>query len=141
MAFTGNFFCNTAKAGFLTGTYLPLSDTMKIALYDNTATLTAATIIYTTSGELPATGGYTTGGNTLTSPSIGTSTTTSWLTFDSPSWASATFTAYGALIYDLTRSSAAICVLDFGGAKTVASSTFTIQMPAAGASTALIRIA
>jgi hypothetical protein len=144
MAFTGNAFCTLAKVGFLTGTYIPLSDTMKIALYDNSATLTAATPSYTTSGELPATGNYTTGGNVLTGAAISSdnpSGTTAWLTFANSSWTTATFTAYGALIYDFTQSSAAIAVLDFGGAKTVTAGTFTVQFPVAAASTALIRIA
>jgi len=39
MAFTGNAFCTSAKVGFLTGTYTPLADTLKIALYTNSATL------------------------------------------------------------------------------------------------------
>jgi len=140
MAFTGNAFCTSAKVGFLTGTYTPLTDTMKIALYTNLATLDSTTTAYTSSGEVVGTG-YTAGGNTLVGNAISYSGTTAWITFNNSSWTVATFTARGALIYDSTRANAAIAVLDFGSDKTSTASTFTVQMPAAGATTALIRIA
>lgn len=140
MAFTGNAFCTSAKTGFLTGTYAPLTDTMKIALYTSSATLDATTTIYTTSGEVVGTG-YTAGGNTLAGASIGSSGTTSWITFSDSAWTTATITARGALIYDSSKSNAAIAVLDFGADKTSTAGTFTVQMPVAAASTALIRIA
>ena len=152
MAFTGNAFCTSAKVGFLTGTYAPLADTMKIALYTDAATLNAATTAYaapvdpaavpTSTGEVSTTGtGYTSGGNTLITPAISYSGTTAWLTFGNSSWTTATFTARGALIYDSSKSDAAIAVLDFGADKTATAGTFTVQMPVAAASTALIRIA
>ena len=140
MAFTGNAFCTSAKVGFLTGTYTPLTDTMKIALYTNLATLDSTTTAYTSSGEVVGTG-YTAGGNTLVGNAISYSGTTAWITFNNSSWTVATITARGALIYDSTRANAAIAVLDFGSDKTSTASTFTVQMPAAGATTALIRIA
>lgn len=140
MAFTGNAFCTSAKVGFLTGTYTPLADTMKIALYTNSATLDATTTIYTTSGEVVGTG-YTAGGNTLTGNAISSGGTTAWLTFSDSSWTTSTITARGALIYDSTQSNAAIAVLDFGADKVSTAGTFTVQMPVAAASTALIRIA
>lgn len=140
MAFTGNAFCTSAKVGFLTGTYVPLTDTMKIALYTNSATLDATTTAYTTSNEVVGTG-YTAGGNTLTGNAISSGGTTAWITFSDSSWTTATITARGALIYDSTQSNAAIAVLDFGADKTSTAGTFTVQMPVAAASTALIRIA
>ena len=140
MAFTGNAFCTSAKVGFLTGTYAPTTDTMKIALYTNSATLDATTTVYTTSGEVVGTG-YTAGGNTLTGNAISYSGTTAWITFSDSAWTTATITARGALIYDSSKSNAAIAVLDFGADKTSTAGTFTVQMPVAAASTALIRIA
>jgi len=140
MAFTGNAFCTSAKVGFLTGTYVPLTDTMKIALYTNSATLDATTTAYTTSGEVIGVG-YTAGGNTLTGNAISFSGTTAWITFSDSSWTNATIAARGALIYDSTRADAAIAVLDFGSDKTSTAGTFTVQMPVAAAATALIRIA
>ena len=140
MAFTGNAFCTSAKVGFLTGTYVPLTDTMKIALYTNSATLDATTTAYSATNEVVGTG-YTAGGNTLTGNAISYSGTTAWITFSDSAWTTATITARGALIYDSTRSNAAIAVLDFGADKTSTAGTFTVQMPVAAASTALIRIA
>jgi hypothetical protein len=150
MAFTGNAFCTSAKVGFLTGLYLPLTHTMKIALYTNLATLDATTLVYTAAANpaTPSTGevsnsgtGYTAGGNTLIGNAISSGGTTAFLTFSDSSWTTATFTARGALIYDSSASNAAIAVLDFGADKTVSGTTFTVQMPVASATTALIRIA
>lgn len=140
MAFTGNAFCTSAKVGFLTGTYVPLTDTMKIALYTNSATLDATTTVYSATDEVVGTG-YTAGGNTLTGNAISSGGTTAWITFSDSSWTTATITARGALIYDSSASNAAIAVLDFGADKTSTAGTFTVQMPVAAASTALIRIA
>ena len=140
MAFTGNAFCTSAKVGFLTGTYAPLTDTMKIALYTNSATLDATTTVYTTVNEVVGTG-YTAGGNTLAGNAISSASGTAWITFSDSSWTTATITARGALIYDSTQSNAAIAVLDFGADKTSTAGTFTVQIPVAAAATALIRIA
>ena len=145
MAFTGNAFCTSAKTGFLTGTYAPLSDTMKIALYTNLATLDATTTAYvptTGEGAYEVVGtGYTIGGNTLAGNAISYDGTTAWIDFSDSSWTTATITARGALIYDSSKSNAAIAVLDFGADKTSTAGTFTVQMPVAAASTTLIRIA
>ena len=50
-------------------------------------------------------------------------------------------TARGALIYNSSASNKAVAVLDFGEDKTATDGDFTVVMPAAGASTAIIRIA
>jgi hypothetical protein len=65
MAFTGNYTCNSFKSGLIDGDFDFDTDTFKIALYTNAATLNADTAVYTTSGEISASG-YTAGGNTLT---------------------------------------------------------------------------
>ena len=116
------------------------SDTIKIALYTSYAYLGAATTAYTTSGEVASGNGYTTGGETLTNPVIGTSGTTAYVDFDNPEWTSASFTTAGALIYnDTTAGDNAIAVLNFGGDFTVTSGTFRIVFPSPGAA-GLIRI-
>jgi len=116
------------------------SDTIKIALYTSSASLDAATTAYTTSGEVASGNGYTTGGETLTTPVIGTSGTTAYVDFDNPEWTSASFTTAGALIYnDTTAGNNAIAVLNFGGDFTVTSGTFRIVFPSPGAA-GLIRI-
>ena len=118
-------------------------DVFKIALFTSSATLGAATTAYSSTDEVSSSGtNYTTGGNTLTVSQVPTSTgTTAFLDFDDVTWASATITANGALIYNATQSNKAVAVLAFGGDKTSTAGNFTIQFPAAAASTAIIRIA
>jgi len=119
------------------------ADTFKIALYTSSATLSAATTAYTTSNEVSSSGtNYTAGGQTLVISQVPTSTsTTAWLDFDDITWASATLTANGALIYNATQGNKAVAVLAFGGDKTSTAGNFTIQFPAANSTTAILRIA
>jgi hypothetical protein len=132
--------CTSFKSEILQEGHQMDTDTLKIALYTSSASLAASTTAYTTSGEVASGNGYTTGGATLTSTTVGTSSTTAYFDAADPSWTSATFTANGALIYNDTNGDKAIAVLAFGGDFTVAGGTFTIVFPAAGAS-AIIRIA
>lgn len=126
------------KQDILLGVHDFDTDTIKMALYLATADLGAATTVYTTSGETSGTG-YTAGGKTLTGVTVLTSGTTAYVDFADPSWDPAAFTARGALIYNASKSNKAIAVLDFGADKT-ATTTFTVQMPANTATSALIRI-
>ena len=135
MAFQGNFTCNSFKEALFKGDVDFLVDTIKIALYDNTATLNASTTAYTTTGEVVATG-YTATGNTLTPSVTLGSDGIAYVDFADTSW-TATITARGALIYK--SSGTAICVLDFGSDKTSVT-TFTVQFPTNDSSSALIRL-
>lgn len=119
----------------------PGGNTFKIALYTSSATLDATTTAYTTTNEVASTGGYSAGGNTLTAVTPTSSSTTAYTDFADTTWSASTITANGALIYNSTNSNRAVVVLAFGGDKTSTSGDFTIQFPAAGASTAIIRIA
>jgi hypothetical protein len=126
---------------FNTGT----TKSYKIALFTNTATLSAATTTYSgaTSGEVTNGNGYTTGGKTLVVsqvPTDGGSGTTAFIDFDDVTWTAATITAAGALIYNSTDDTA-VAVLDFGGDKTSTNGNFTISFPAATNTAAIIRIA
>lgn len=150
MAFTGNFMCTSFKQQILQAAHdftASTGDTFKLALYDNSASFTAATTQYTSSNEVPNSGSYTAGGGTLTNVTPTTSGTTAFTDFADLSFTSATITAFGALIYNTTPTSGlgltnpTVCVLDFGGAKTSTAGTFTIVFPAATASDAIIRIA
>jgi len=127
------------KQDILLGVHDLDTDTIKMALYLATADLGAATTVYTTSGETSGTG-YTAGGKVLTGVTVLTADTTAYVDFADPSWDPAAFTARGALIYNASKSNKAIAVLDFGSDKT-ATTTFTVQMPANTATSALIRIA
>jgi hypothetical protein len=134
VAFTGNYTTNTFKQGLLNGDFDFAVDTIKIALYTNSATLDASTTAYTTTGEVVATG-YTAGGNTLT-PTVSISNGVAFVTFANTSWSGA-FTARGALIYK--DGGGAVCVLDFGSDKT-STATFQVQFPSATSTSAIIRI-
>jgi hypothetical protein len=130
------------KAEILTGSHdftLTTGDVFKIALYDNNASFTAATTDYTATNEVSGTG-YTAGGETLTNVTPVTSGTTAIVDFVDVAWSSATFVARGALIYNSTLGTAAVCVLDFGSNRTVKAGTFTITFPAADATSAILRI-
>ena len=140
MAFSGNYSCNVFKTGLMNGSFNFTSGTFYLALYTNEATLNASTTAYTTTGEVVA-DGYTAGGQALTvstTPTVGSSGTTAYISFDNVTWTSA-LTARGALIYK-AGDNGAVCVLDFGSDKT-STATFTVEFPASTNTSAIIRIA
>ena len=145
MAFSGNYMCTSFKVelmkavhNFTNGT----GNTFKLALYDNSASFTAATTAYTATNEVANSGTYSAGGGTLTNVTPTSSGTTAFTDFADLSFTSATITAYGALIYnDSAAGDPSVCVLDFGGAKTSTNGTFTIIFPTADSTSAIIRIA
>jgi hypothetical protein len=145
MAFTGNFMCTSFKVELMQGVHNftnGTGNTFKLALYDNSASFTAATTAYTSSNEVPNSGTYAAGGGTLTNVTPTSSGTTAFTDFADLSFTSATITAYGAMIYnDSAAGNPSVCILDFGGAKTSTAGTFTIVFPAATATDAIIRIA
>lgn len=129
--------CNSYKQEILEGVHAS-TDTYKIALYTDAATLGADTTTYSTNNEVVGTA-YTAGGATLTGYVSGLSSSTAYITFSDPSWANSTITARGCLIYNSSKSNKAVAAFDFGANVVSVSGTFTIDLPAAGAS-ALIRI-
>lgn len=139
MAFTGNYSCNTLRSGLVDGTINFATDTFRLALYTNSATLDANTTAYTPVGE--ATGGnYNPTGLPVTATVASQTTSsgsTTYINFSSPAW-TGVITARGALIYK-AGANGAVCVLDFGSDKT-STSTFTVQMPANTSTSALIRL-
>ena len=142
MAFTGNYTCNSFKQQLFEGDFdlsSGTTQTFKIALYTNNATLDQTTTTYTgTTGEVVATG-YTAGGEAITpSLAIDSSTGIAYIDFSNASWSGA-FTARGALIYRVTTGNPAICVLDFGSDKT-STSTFVVEFPPNTSTGALIRL-
>lgn len=131
--------CTSFKAECYQGIHDLLTDTIKMALYDSTADLSAATTAYTTIGEITGTG-YVAGGETLTGVTINTSGSVAYVNFSNVVWNPAAFTARGALIYNFSKANRAMAVLDFGADKT-ATTTFTVAMPANTSTSALIRSA
>lgn len=133
--------CTSFKVDLLAGNQDFDTDVFKIALYTSAATLDASTTAYTATGEVPSTGNYVAGGNTLTVSVTPTSTgTTAFVSFANTTWSAATITARGALIYNSSKSNKAVAVLDFGSDKTSTSGDFTILFPTADDSNAIIRI-
>lgn len=131
--------CNSYKQEILEGVHAS-TDTYKIALFTDSATLGASTTAYASTNEVANGNGYTTGGETLANFTSGLSGSTSYITFDDPSWTSATITARGCLIYNSSKSNKAVAAFDFGSNISSTNGTFTVNLPDAGAS-ALIRIA
>ena len=130
-------------------------DTFKLALYTSTATIDANTTAYAATNEVTGTN-YTAGGGTLTRLGVVTSNNTAstgvgFTDFSDLTFANATITARGALIYNTTPSAngtanttltnAAVAVLDFGADKTATAGDFTIVFPTASNTAAIIRIA
>jgi hypothetical protein len=145
MAFSGNFMCTSFKVELMKGVHnftTSTGNTFKLALYDNSASFTAATTTYTATNEVAASGSYVAGGGALTNVTPSSTGTTAFTDFADLSFTSATITAFGALIYnDTAAGDPTVCVLDFGGAKTSTSGTFTIIFPTNDATNAIIRIA
>jgi len=139
--------CNSFKQEILEAEHnftASTGNTFKIALYTSSATLSASTTAYSTTAEITNTSGtaYTAGGASLTSVTPTLDSSTAVCDFSDVSWTTASFTANGCLIYNDSHSTdAAVCAVAFGGDKTVSSGTFTIQFPAAAATTAIVRIA
>ena len=139
MAFTGNFSCNTLRSGLANGTINLSSDTFRLALYTNAASLDQTTTAYTSDGEASG-GNYVAGGQIVTATVSSAPTTTgsvTYVTFTNASW-TGSITARGALIYK-AGANGAVCVLDFGNDKT-STNTFVVQMPADTSTSALIRL-
>jgi hypothetical protein len=132
--------CTSFKSDLLGGVHDLDTHVLKMALFTSSATLDATTTAYSTTNEVTGTG-YSAGGETIANVSISTDGTTAYIDCDDVTWSSATITANGALIYNSSASNKAIAVLAFGGDKTSTNGDFTVQMPAPGASTAIIRIA
>jgi hypothetical protein len=129
----------------------PTTDTFKAALYFASATVNAATTVYSTTGEVTNTSGtgYTAGGVTVTNGTAPTSSNSSptvgtayWTPTASFSWTALTVTtAFDAvLIYNSTQSNKAVSVHNFGS-QTITAGTFTLTMPSNTTSTALLRLA
>ena len=116
-----------------------VADTVKVALLDNSHSFAQTAVGWaassTNANELAATGGYSAGGAALASKAVTQESTHGKFYAADTAWPSATFTAYNAVIYDDTPSSPAdplICSIDFSGAQSVSSGTFTIQWAAGG---------
>ena len=129
------------KVQLLNGQQNFSANTFKLALYTSSATLGENTTVYSATNEVPSTGNYSAGGNTLSVSVTPTNTgNVAFISFSNSSWANATITANGALIYNANVSNAAVCVLAFGGDKTSTNGTFAVNFPTADSTSAIIRL-
>jgi len=131
--------CDSFKKELMQAIHDLESDTIKIALYGSSASLGPNTTAYTTTGEITGTG-YTAGGKTLTSPALTINRSVAYADFADASWPGASFEAYGALIYNSSKSNRGIWVLNFGRAILFTSEKNTVRFPVAGYDTAIIRV-
>jgi len=115
-----------------------LTDTIKIALYTANADIDADTTVYVVTDEITGTG-YTAGGNTLTGTTVKSENGVAYVSFNNTTWAAASFTCRGALIYNFTKANRSIAVLNFGSDKIVSNQTFQIQFPPNIPNSAIIR--
>ena len=116
----------------LKGTHDFTSNTIKLALYTagSGAPYSTSSTVYSSGVANEVSGaGYTTGGNTLSSPVVANQTNVATLTFAQTQFTSATFGAAYAVIYNSSSSNKLVVVLDFGGTKSCSNGTFTITFP------------
>lgn len=143
----GEHQLGTASLVSRTSLTAPTTDTLKAALYLASATINAATTVYTTTGEVTGTN-YTAGGVTVTNATAPASTNTSstagtayWTPSASLTYTTVTLsTAFDCvLFYNSTQSNKAISVHTFGS-QTITAGTFTLTMPANTTAAALLRL-
>jgi hypothetical protein len=142
-SFKGEILVATHNFGTAPTRGTSAADTFKAALYLASATMSAASTAYTTTGEVTGTN-YTAGGINVTNgtPPSTSGTTAFWTSSASLVYTNVTLsTAFDAvLIYNNTQTNKAVSVHTFGS-QTVTAGTFTLTMPTNDASTGLIRIA
>tara|TARA_B100001248_G_scaffold181585_1_gene138219 strand:- start:1146 stop:1589 length:444 start_codon:yes stop_codon:yes gene_type:complete len=122
----------------LKGAHNFTTNTIKLALYTagSGAPYSTSSTVYSSGVANEVSGaGYTTGGNTLTSPVVANQSNVATLTFAQTQFTSATFGAAYAVIYNNSASDKLVVVLDFGGTKSCSNGTFTITFPSTSSGT------
>lgn len=147
-SFLGELLTGTHNFGVAPIRAASTADTFKAALYLASATINAATTVYTVTGEVTGTN-YTAGGvavTNATAPIATNSSVTAGVAYWTPS-ASITYTTVTlatafdtALIYNSTQGNKAVSVHTFGS-QTITAGTFTLTMPVNSTTTALLRVA
>ena len=145
---------NAFKLELLKGNHDFDNDTFRVALIKEspTGTYDATTVAYTDLGSDQASGtGYTSTFDTVSTgaqAAIATGYpqmdgTTAVMDFDDAVFTNVTVQADGCILYNPNADSAAnvIAVFDFGGTVSATAGDFTIQFPAPGASTSILRLA
>ena len=120
-SFRGELFSGTHN--FANG-----GDGFKIALYTSNPYSTSSTVALTTN-EVSSSGSSNYERKALGSQAVASGTAVASVDFADSTWASATFTAAFAAIYNDDKSDKLCVVLDFGGDKTATNGTFTVSYP------------
>ena len=123
----------------LSGRHAP-ANTYNLALYKDTATLGSSTTRYLAAGETTGSG-YTAGGQALQGYARAISNSTAYLDWSNISWPNSTMSAAGCLLYNNSLASKeALHVYTFGSTVEVSNGTFTVVMPPASATSAVLRV-
>ena len=120
-AFRGELFSGTHN--FANG-----GDAFKIALYTSNPYSTSSTVVLTTN-EVSSSGSSNYERKALGSQAVASSTAVASVDFADSTWASATFTAAFAAIYNDDKSDKLCVVLDFGRNNPATNGTFTVSYP------------
>ena len=147
---TTHTICSSFKQELLMGIHDLSSDDLKIALFEENASLNRGTTEYTDEEEVSGSG-YTAGGAALATvlgfPKLNESDegaipagTIAIVDFDDTLFSSVTVEARYALIYNSSKDNRAIAVIDFAQTLIPDGGDFAIQWPLATASKAIIRI-
>jgi len=139
-----NIIPDAFKSELLSGThnFANGGNSFKIALYTDISGFSASSTAYSATGEVSSSGtSYPAAGQALDSQAVAVASNVAYVDFADEVFSSVTLSAVGAIIYNDTNADKLVVVLDFGGTKTATNGDFTIQFPAAGASTAILRIA
>jgi len=146
-SFLGQLLTATHNFGVAPTRGSSAADTFKAALYVTTATVNAATTVYSSTNEVSGTG-YTAGGIAVTNANAPTATNSSatagvgyWTPSANLVYSTVTLsTAFDTvLIYNSSQANAAVSVHTFG-AQTITAGTFTLTMPTNSTSSALLRL-
>lgn len=134
---------NQRTADLLGGLAINSAHTFKMALYPSAAALTNAFAAYSATGECPNSGGYTTGGKTLSGAAVASGSNKSWLTFSDPTWTSLTQADIQyAVVYDSTSAGKeVVAIVNMGAVQSPTATDFTVHFPTADASNAFFRVA
>jgi len=97
-------------------------------LYTSNPYSTSSTVVLTTN-EVSSAGSSNYERKALGSQAVASGTAVASVDFADSTWASATFTAAFAAIYNDDKSDKLCVVLDFGGNKTATNGTFTVSYP------------
>jgi len=145
---------NAFKLELLKGNHDFDNDTFRVALIKEnpSGTFDATTVAYTNLGSDQASGtGYTSTFDTISTGAQAAIAsgypqmdgTTAVMDFDDAVFTNVTVQADGCILYNPNADSSAnvIAVFDFGGTVSATAGDFTIQFPAPGASTSILRLA